>query len=295
MRHVICKVVLVVAATAIAVMPVPAQAPAQKPQFEVASVKPNKLGGPPVRMGTEGGRFIAENYPLILVLLFAYRSPAGTYLLREHVIGGPSWIDSDRFDIEAKVEGGSRGVSSEQMLRMVQSLLQDRFQLRVHRETRQLPVYNLVIAKSGVKMKLAADQSLPHSDDEDDQPGKEPSGLIRGETAVAYTPSGEMVLEGMAVPVTPNSTIRRSHSLPPRSLTTLLQGSLGRPVIDKTGLKGLFDFRFQFVRQALSPNPDVSGPSIFTAIEEQLGLKLESAKGPVEVLVIDHVERPSEN
>jgi uncharacterized protein (TIGR03435 family) len=249
-----------------------------------------------VRMGTEGGRFIAENYPLILLILFAYRSPAGTYFLRQHVIGGPSWIDTDRFDIEAKVESGSRGVSSEQMLRMVQSLLQDRFQLRVHRETRQLPVYNLIVAKSGVRLKLSRDQRLPHRDDEDDQPDKEPSTrLIRGETAVEYTPSGEMVLAGMAVPVSANPAIRRPHSLPPRSLTTLLQGNMGRPVIDKTGLKGLFDFHLQFAREASSANPDVLGPSIFTAVEEQLGLKLEAARGSVEVVVIDHVERPSEN
>src|SRR5207237_9788652 len=117
----------------------------------------------------------------------------------------------------------------------------------------------------------------------------------RGETTVTYTASSEVILAGTALPISPNLAIRRPHSLPPRSLTTVLSGNVGRPVIDQTNLKSLFDFRLQFTREALSGNTDVGGPSIFTAIQEQLGLKLESARGPVEVLVIDHVERPSEN
>ena len=298
MRHLSHKVVLVVATVAVVGMAAAAQSPAQKPSFEVASVKPNKLGGPPVRMGTEAGRFIAENYPLILVILFAYRSPGGGYLLRQNVIGGPSWIDTDRFDVEAKVGGETRSTPTEQMLRMVQFLLEDRFQLKVHRETRDLPVYNLVVAKGGVKMKLPLDQSLPHRDDADDQAkasSDQTPHSIRGETAITYTASGEIVLSGTAVPVSPNLAIRRPHSLPPRSLIALLEGNLGRPVNDNTNLKALFDFRLQFARESLSRNSDVPGTSIFTAIQEQLGLKLESAKGPVEVLVIDSVQKPSEN
>jgi uncharacterized protein (TIGR03435 family) len=298
MRHLRRKVVFVVAAIAAAVMPVATQTPARKPSFEVASVKPNKLGGPPVRMGTEGGRFIAENYPLILVIQFAFRSSGGSLLLPQNVIGGPSWIDTDRFDIEAKTEGDTAKLRTDQMLQMVQSLLEDRFQLKVHRETRQLPIYNLVVARSGAKMKLSKDQSLPHRDDQDDQPNApfDPSAAPeRGEIRVTYIPSGEVVLTGTAVPISPNPAIHRPHSLPSRSLITLLQGELGRPLIDKTNLKGLFDFRLQFARAALSANTDIPGASLFTAVQEQLGFRLDSARGPVEVLVIDSVQKPSEN
>src|SRR5437016_10779751 len=139
MRHLNSKVVLVVAAIATAVMPVAAQTPpAQKPSFEVTYVKPNRSGGPPRRIGTEGNRFIAENVPLILLIPMAYRSPAGA-LLREHVIGGPAWIDTDRFDIEARVEGDTRAIPTEQVWLMVQSLLEDRFKLKVKRDMRELP------------------------------------------------------------------------------------------------------------------------------------------------------------
>jgi uncharacterized protein (TIGR03435 family) len=265
-----------------------------RPAFEVASVKPSKSGGPPRRTGTEGNRFIAENVPLILLIQLAYRSPGGG-LLREHIIGGPSWIDTDRFDVEAKA---GRAIPTEQAWLMVQSLLEDRFRLKVHHETRELPVYNLVVAKGCVKMKLSQDQGLPHRDDEDDQPSTpfDPSAPPpRGEMTVIYSPLGDTIWSGTAIPISPNLAIRRPHSLPPRSVRTMLWGNVGRPVIDKTNLKGLFDFRIQFTPERLSGNPDVSGPSIFTSIQEQLGLRLESAKGPVEVLVIDHVERPSEN
>lgn len=293
------KVVLVLLARAILALPMASQTPpTQKPSFEVASVKPNKLGGPPIRMGTEGGRFIAENYPLSLLIQFAYRSTSGTYLLRQNVIGGPTWLDTDRFDIEAKVSGDSRTIPTEQMLRMAQSLLEDRFQLKVHREKRELPVYKLLVAKGGLKMKPSADQTLPHRDDEDDQPNApfDPSAPpARGETVITYTPSGEMVLAGTATPISPNPAIHRPHALPPRSFTTVLEGNVGRPVIDKTNLKGLFDFRLQFSREPLSGNPDGAGISIITALQEQLGLRLESAKGPVEVLMIDSVQKPSEN
>jgi uncharacterized protein (TIGR03435 family) len=191
--------------------------PPQKRTFEVASVKQNKSGDPPGRMGTEGDRFIAENYPVVLLIRRAYGFPA-EWLSNKQLIGGPAWIRTDRFDIEAKVEGDMRTIPAEQAWLMVQSLLEDRFQLRAHRETRQLPVYNLLVARNGIKMKLSGDQSLPHRDDEDDQPNIrfDPSAPpVRGETGVAYTPRGDMILAGRAVPISPNLAIRRPHSLPP--------------------------------------------------------------------------------
>jgi uncharacterized protein (TIGR03435 family) len=202
-----------------------------------------------------------------------------------------------RFDIEAKVESDSRSIPTAQVWLMVQSLLEARFKLKVHHATRELPVYNLVVARGGVKMKLSADQTVPNYDglpdvDEHFDPSAAPA---RGLMTTTYSPTHETVLWGTAIPISPNLAIQRPHALPPQSVTLMLWGSVGRPVIDKTNLKGLYDFRLQFTPERLSGNPDVSGTSIFTAIQEQLGLRLESAKGPVDVLVIDHVERPSEN
>jgi uncharacterized protein (TIGR03435 family) len=261
----------------------------------VISVKPNRTGGPPRRTGAEGDRFIAENVPLILLIQYAYRSDSGG-LLREHVIGGPAWIDSDRFDVEAKVEGGIHAIPTREMWLMVQSLLENRFGLRVHRETRELPIYNLVVAKGGVKMKLSPDQALPNFDDQSDPPFN-PASPLPGEIATTYGSSGELILAGTAIPVAPNLSSRRPHALLPNSLITVFWGNACRPVIDKTNLKGLYDFHLHFSPASLTANPDpatadASGPSLFTAVEEQLGLKLESARGPVEVLIIDSVARP---
>jgi uncharacterized protein (TIGR03435 family) len=283
------RVILALGMVAIATV---AQTPAGRTQqFEVASVKPNKSGGPPGRLGTWGNLLIAENYPIAVVIQRAYGFPY-EFLSREQLIGGPSWIQNDRFDIEAKIERDPRAIPSRQVWLMVQSLLEDRFQLKVHHEMREMQVYNLVVANGGLKMKLSADQTPPKSDDEVDS--FDSASPPRGETSTTHTPSGETVLTGTAISISPSLEVRRPNALPPRSLVALLRAS-GRLVVDKTNLKGFFDFRLQFVPNELSGKPEVSGPTIFTALQEQLGLKLESAKGPVEVIVIDSVQKPSEN
>ena len=269
--------------------------PAKKPSFDIVSIKPNKTGGPPRRIGTEGKRFIAENVPLMLLIQLAYR-PLGAGLLREHVIGGASWLDSDRFDVEARVDADVRVIPTAQAWLMVQSLLEDRFQLRVRREARELPVYNLVVAKDGGKMKLSDDQTAENVDDDEEVPfDASTAPPPRGAITTIYTNSGETIIRGTAISITPNVSMRRPHALLPQGLTIVLGSYTGRPVIDKTNLKGLFDFRLQFTPERLLGNPDVTGLSIFTALLEQLGLKLESSSGPVDVIVIDSVERPSEN
>jgi len=285
------KLVGLMLISAMAVVPAASQTAAQRPAFEVASVKPNRSGGPPGRLGTEGNRFIAENYPIVLVIQRAYGFP-DEWLTRDQLIGGPGWIQNDRFDIEAKIEGDSRVIPNEQVWLMVRSLLEDRFQLKVHHEVRQLDVFNLVVANGGLKMKLSGDQTPPKSDDEVDP--FDPASPPRGETSVTLTASGETVLSGAAISISPSLEVHRPHALPPRSLTGLLRQS-GRLVIDKTNRKGFFDFRLHFVSEELLGKPDVSGPTIFTALPEQLGLKLESARGPVKVLVIDSVQKPSEH
>jgi uncharacterized protein (TIGR03435 family) len=130
------NVTTVVTALLIAIAP---GAPAQssRPPFEVVSIKYNKSGDSPGRLGTEGSRFIAENYPLILVIQRAFGFP-DEWLTRDQLIGGPDWIRNERFDIEAKIEGDRRSIPNEQVWHMVKSLLEDRFQLRVHNETREL-------------------------------------------------------------------------------------------------------------------------------------------------------------
>jgi uncharacterized protein (TIGR03435 family) len=193
-------------------------------------VKPNKLGGPPQRIGTEGNRFIAENVPLILLIQMAYRSPGGG-LLRQHVIGGPAWIDTDRFHIEAKVEGDSRALPTAEVWRMVQSLLEDRFKLKAHRETRELPVYDLVVTKGGLKMKLSPDQTLPNFDGQPDVDKKFDASVApaRGVLTTTGSPSGDAVVWGTALPISPDVVIQRPHALLPQSLTLILAVYAGRP------------------------------------------------------------------
>jgi len=148
--------------------------------------------------------------------------------------------------------------------------LEDRFHLKVHRETRKLPVYDLVVATNGVKMKLSEDQTDPSD--------RQNRGLTTTQTA-----SGETIISGSAIPIAAEVMARRPYSLPPASLSVLLSSYARRPVIDKTNLKGLFDFRLQFLSEALLlTNPNAPGASIFTAVQEQLGLKLESNMGPAE-------------
>jgi uncharacterized protein (TIGR03435 family) len=174
---------------------------------------------------------------------------------------------------------------------MVQSLIEDRFQLKMHREIKELPVYELLVAKSGLKMKLSADQSPEALQESGSKPpplpqrgGPAPRGVLR---------MGRGSLETNGAPVS--------------NFILGLSQQLGRPVIDKTGITGFYDIKLQWTpelgqgqvapggSEPAPPPPDISGPSIFTAIQEQLGLRLESSKGPVEVLVIDSVQKPTEN
>lgn len=222
---------------------------AQTPEFEVASIKPTatKDGSLSVRF-LPGGRYSIRNLTLKQLLESAYS------MQDYQVAGGPPWITESGFDIEAK---GAGDPTREQMLQMVQTLLTDRFHLAMHRETRQLPVYALVVAKNGPKLQpAAANAGYPK--------------LKRGEFVIPKMSMAE--------------------------LANLLVLDVKRPVKDETGLQGNFAFTLEW-------NPDLrdtvdqpgARPSIFTALQEQLGLKLESTKGPVEVLVIDRAEKPTEN
>lgn len=245
------------------------QSPAQaRASFEVASIKPSDPGANGSRIGIEpGGVFSARNVTLKTMIVQAYE-------VRDFQIsGGPGWMDTESYDILAKGNGpevseddlirmtqAQRDEFQQHMLARLQSLLADRFRLRIHKETKEMPVYALVVARNGPKIVKAGDNFGPQS------------GL-----SVHRTAEGKTQVMGTQFPVS--------------SLVRALSNQAGRIVIDKTGLQGNYDFKLTFAPDL----SDTGGPSIFTALEEQLGLKLESQKGPMEVLVIDSVEHPSAN
>jgi bla regulator protein blaR1 len=266
--------------------------------FEVASIKPNHSGDMRLGIMFQPGRFTTTGATVKQLIALSYD-------VRDfQVTGGPSWISSDKFDIDAKEPEGlsdeleklSPDQRHDKMGMLIQSLLADRFGLKVSHATKDLPVYALVVAKGGPKLQEAkAGDTYPNG-------MKGPDGHPLGHGNFMRLGLGE--LEGQSVPVT--------------FLAQELARQLGRNVLDQTGLKGSYDFTLKWAPDPSSmammqgppgggpppgagpaPDsgspPDASGPSIFTAVQEQLGLKLESTKGPVDILIIDHVQQPSEN
>jgi len=258
--------------------------------FEVASVKRNlstQAGG---GGGPRGDRFVMTNVPLTSLVSFAFRAPNGR-LFNQQIIGGPDWIRSDRFDINAKMNAAIPTITYQEVQLMVRSLLEDRFQLKWHQEMRELPVYNLVVAKGGLKMRPSGDQTPPdpnHADLFFDSIEARSASLPRGAVRLATGPDSSALI---------------GNSARIASLVTLLQGQADRIVFDRTDLKELFDFDLLFSNEVKVPRAANDGaldsggqtaPSLFTAIQE-LGLRLEPSKAPLEVVVIDSVQRPSEN
>jgi len=242
-----------------------AQSPVARSEFEVASIKRNVSGSTDRLIRPTSGRLSVNNMTLKDLLTFAYE-------VRDFQIsGGPGWINSDHYDIEAKTDGASAPKQMEEP--MLQALLENRFSLKVHRETKELPVYELTVAKSGLKL----------------QPTKEGSCITRDpnqQLARGQKQSDFCGFLGMGR----GSLDATKGSMP--DLAMAFSFILSRTVVDQTGLTEAFDVHLKF---APDQSADSANPSIFTAVQEQLGLKLESGKGPVEVLVIDQVERPSEN
>jgi uncharacterized protein (TIGR03435 family) len=274
-----------------------AQTPTQavagnRPEFDAASIKPSRAGSQGTYQRRQpGGLYTATNVNVRVLVASAYLD--GFPPMTRLVLGGPGWIDSEHFDIEAKAEGDPSGDRENLML---QSLLADRFKLVVHHETRQLPVYALVLAKAGKTGPLLT----PHSDDAkcaDTASGKPLSPPGPGEAMPAYC-------GGFFMTAKPGDLRETGNKVTATMLAAQLVPSLDRTVVDRTGLSGDFDFTLEFAPDTgpgsqFRTNADASDPSaqqsIFTALQEQLGLKLESTTGPVDVLVIDHVEEPSAN
>jgi uncharacterized protein (TIGR03435 family) len=262
--------------------------PASRPRFEVASIKRASDPGPnmmrPLPNGTTG------TASLKLMMQRAYGVQAF------QITGGEEWIQSDRYAIEAR---GAGTPSHDQISLMLQSLLEDRFQLKIHRETRELPVFNLVIAKGGPKLPSPKEGGCADSAD----PLPEPTGGRMAPPGSAPTPATRC--GGLSVMLETGGPRMFGGKIPMSELVRTLMVVLGRKVVDRTGYTGLFDVRLDFQADEstplLPPPPpgtpasDTTNPPIFSALQEQLGLRLEAAKGPVEVIVIDHVERPSAN
>jgi uncharacterized protein (TIGR03435 family) len=240
---------------------------AQRLEFEVASVKRNTTNGDmDVVPRRSGERVIIHNNQVGSVILYAYRVPsyrvAGSIDLPE----GWNW-----YDIEARAPESS---TDDQIRLMLQALLEDRFKLKVHRETREMPVYKLVIAKNGPKLKPAAAGFRPTVDG---RPIPLQDGFCAG---VRGRDGSHLIGEGATL----------------AQLISWLPSPLEGPVVDGTGgIPGKFDFDVRFVRDGKPPPNGEPGPDLPAALQEELGLKLERSKAPIEVLVIDHLEKPSEN
>lgn len=220
------------------------QNPPARPEFEVASIRPpSPSGDRGTNMSTTGGTLRLHNATLKFCIVVAYN-------VQESLIdGGPAWINSQTFEILAKAPDSA---SKADLLPMLRSLLEDRFRLAVHSETRQRPVFVLTVAKGGPKLRP--------SDGGDGFLGRRGSGPLTGRKAS---------MTGLAA-----------------TLSTLM----GRKVLDHTGLSGVYDFTLEFAPPNATDSPL---PVLVTALQEQLGLRLESANGPVEVLVVDHAEKPA--
>lgn len=309
MRY-LALVIPFVAAIALAAAPAPAinQADAgDAPAFEVASVKANKSGAGSMFMGTLPTSFKATNVTVQALLMTAYR-------LRQYQIqGAPAWLNSDRFDIAAKPP---EGTSPDQLMLMVRSLLADRFRLVVHNETKDAPIYALVLARSDGK--LGPRLSKTTDDCQAILAERKAAARARGPGPVQFTPPSPTeravctsnMRSGPGQNGQPITRIQAGGQAID-SLARQIEGMVDRPVVNRTKLEGLYDYEVEFSPpRPLNTAPATSapvptgpaapvapiddGPTVFDAVQ-QLGLKLESTRGPVVYLVIDSIEHPTED
>jgi uncharacterized protein (TIGR03435 family) len=241
-------------------------APAKVVTFEVATIKPSAHpdGAWDLRPTPDG--YTGMDISLLKLVGEAY----GIYDAKL-ITGGPSWIDRDKFDLEAKFNAAeipdATNLTFHQRADMLQPLLADRFHLKVHRETKEFLVYNLVIAKGGFKPQQTKPEDVYQGD-------TGPSCLFR------RSRSGYLQVQGCM----------------PKDLEDQLRFATGRTVIDKTGITTRYNFELRWTPDNTpADSPEAFGSSIFTALQEQLGLKLEPATAPLDILVIDSAERPSAN
>jgi uncharacterized protein (TIGR03435 family) len=216
-----------------------------------------------------GGRLLV-NAPVRLMLMNAYG------IQFSQIAGATDWLSSETWSVDARAQGDP---SRDELMFMLQSLLADRFHLKVHRESREISVYSLTVSRNGPKLSAPKEGGCTTPVSGQPEPATPPCGRVR----ISMLPSGVLMEGGRA-------TIAE--------LVRVLAIPLSRPVVDHTALNGAYDIRLHFTDEAPGPTPrpaDAADAGIFTAIQEQLGLKLETGRAPVDVLVIDHVERPTAN
>jgi uncharacterized protein (TIGR03435 family) len=237
-----------------------AQTPARR-EFEVASIRPNNAGRPTTFINpfvfAPGGHFTATNVTFADLVMMAYRTN------RNELQGGPAWMDVDRFDIVAKADMDQGKIEPGQWTLMIKALLEDRFKLAVHKETKETQVYAMVAGKSPPKL----------------QPSKE------GEQT-KFTPGERGQMNFQKMPVV--------------GLVNTLSNILHTTVVDQTGITGFFDFTLDPIQFLTPPSPDNPvrpdfSELVLTAVQEQLGFKFEKKKVPVEFTIVDHAEKPTEN
>lgn len=246
---------------------------AQTPQpqsFEVASIRLNRSGDRIMLFQPgRGGRFTATNCSLNLLISYAYD------VMQSQIVAAPAWVGSDRYDVAAKAENDPPidGIRS-----MLRRLLEERFQFKAHREEREGAAYDLVVSKPG-KLKTTSGEC---------------PGILSDQASRTDAPHSDAPCGGLRN--TPGHT--KGYRLTAEQLAGSLSFFLQRPVVDKTGLTGRYDIELEWTPEAPLLQPEAtaaSPPDMFTAVREQLGLKLESGRAPIKVLVIDHVQRPSDN
>ena len=276
------KGLILVAAAANATFFCQTQQPWTHLDFEVASIRPHASAENGAYVQASKSRLVITNFSVKQLILFAYDVP------NNQVSGVQAWMDSSHFDIQATTEKNATVKQLEGP--MLQGLLEDRFQLKVHRETMARPVYELTVEKDAVKMQLSKEGSCTRYSMDSPPPLPAPSA-----PRPVYCDFPRLAGDGR------NWTLDGKGVTVGKLATTLSRSGLDRPIIDRTGLTGGFDLHLKWTADIPESAPESgavaepTGLSIFTALKEQLGLKLESAKAPVEILVIDHVEKPSEN
>ncbi len=300
-----------------------AQTAENSPTFEVASVKPAApITGNFIRVGMRGGPGTPDPGQITYTNVTVKNVLMNAYGVKGFQISGPGWLDSERYDIVAKLP---RGATKAQFMVMLQNLLAERFKLTLHREKKDLPMYALVVGKNGPKMKESVEDPAPKE-------GDAPKGGGPADGPMPPPPPGKLPMGKDGFPVLPpamggrggtsmifmNGNVRMTANKQTMAgLCEMLSTQFDLPVVDMTELTGKYDFTLYFAPEGLAgmrvmggPPPGEGGPgmpveiapdaqsnpSLFAALQEQLGLKLEQRKGPVDLLVIDHLEKaPVEN
>jgi uncharacterized protein (TIGR03435 family) len=269
----------IIAGTLLTILTAVAQTPDSSVQFEVASIKPS---APPtgrgMRVWSRGGpgtddptTYACENYTLLGLIWEAFD-------IQSYQLSGPDWLISARFNVSAKVPPGT---TKEQFRLMRQNLLADRFKLTYHRSQKEMTVFNLVVGKNGPKFKEFVDG--PEPQDDDGPPKKDANGF-------PLLPRGK----GSSMAIMGNRAALHNGGGTMTELAASLANQLRQPVTDATGLNGKYEIAMTWVPGDIAA--DNPGPSIFQALQDQLGLKLESKKGMIDIVVVDHIEKtPTEN